>query len=115
MRITTLIFALIAVCLYVIWQDHRKAGKGKKTAAQAKNKGKKKPAGNTSKTLLVRANWTGDFEQYEPAAGASFQDIVSAAVQLANKQGHPVKFGFNRAPGEKQYRVFPGGRLELVN
>lgn len=114
MSATGIFLTLLVVCALIVIFGNDSAGEAKKRPGKAKGKQAAKP-GQPGKVVLQKATWSNDPEQFEATGGGTFQEIVSEAARLAAKQKHPVKFGFNRRPGEKQFRVFPGGYFELTN
>lgn len=109
-----LVLAVFIVCLFVVaFAEFYPNGAAKKA-----KRGKVKPKGNQTKkaqnaTLIKSASK--DPEQFEAAGGRDLPEVLAAAAKVAAEKGHPVKVAFNRAPGGKQYRVFPGGYFELTN
>jgi hypothetical protein len=115
MSATGIFLTLLVVCALIVIFGNDSASEAKRKPGKAKPKKKAAKPGQPGKVVLQKAGWSKDPEQFEATGGATFQEIVNEAARLAAKQKHPVKFGFNRRPGEKQYRVFPGGYFELTN
>lgn len=112
---TGIFLTLLIVCGLIAIYSELSAKTGRKMAAKVKPKKTAAKPGQPGKPLLKKSAWSKDPEQFETTGGASFQEVFKEAARLALEKRQPVKFGFNRRPGEAQFMVLPNGKFELTN